>query len=191
VGWKKDSSLKDKGKGGNSPPQRGNQNGFLPAEVKKMGWKELLYKEPLEPRIKPEEFTLLLLEDPEKKKIVLEDYDVCQRKAARIYFETAIHNYRVCYVLGRIWALHQRKKNWPLPEEVAHSIWEDHFFDLVKFLYYVMGKEAPEQEKEIGSLKLSIIQMGWAVQAAVYTLAEEGYLDERGCPKNELFKEKT
>jgi hypothetical protein len=154
-------------------------------------WKEVLYKEPLE--VDKEKVHQLLFKKPwdqhteEDKSFLAQSYDVAARKAARIYFEVAQGNCMVGSVLGAIKRLSDRmsSNNWvykPLKEDQRHQIWQDAFFDLLSFLEYVMEKEASERNKEIDAVGLSSFQGGWAVQAAVKALEEEGYLDEFGWP---------
>jgi len=146
-------------------------------------WKEVLYKEPLEP---PDISKLKYPLTKEESKILETAYDAAARKAARILFETALKNCMVGKVLGRVYGLHKHMQTWiyeSLDKDIRHQIWQDRMFDLIDFLDYVLEKEAPEANKEIDEIGLSMFQAGWAIQASAYALAEEGYLDEYGFPK--------
>ena len=124
-----------------------------------MSWKEVLYQEPLEP--------------PDISKL-------------KYPLRTALKNCMVGRVLGRVYGLHKHMQTWvyeSLDKDRRHQIWQDRMFDLIDFLDYVLEKEAPEANKEIDEMGLSMFQAGWAIQAFAYALAEEGYLDEYGFPK--------
>jgi hypothetical protein len=137
-------------------------------------WKEILWKEPLEPpKLTPEEvFEAVKKED-------FSGYDAAARKCARLLYEAAQKNCKIGYVLGKMSEISEKvSRFFKKGSTQHHQLWQDWFLDMDDFLSYALEKETPEIQKAIDDVGPTGFMWGWAVQAAIGALKEDGYYDE-------------
>lgn len=139
-----------------------------------MKWKELIFKEPLEPP------KLTLKETFEAgERGDFSGYDAAARKCARLLYDAAQKNCMVGKVLGQIHKINERVSQYLKKGSTEHhQLWQAWFLDLVSFLGYVLEKEEPEINKQIKEVGPTGFMWGWAVQAAIGALREDDYFDE-------------
>ena len=123
-------------------------------------WKELLYKEPLEPGHFTAEEAFKGGQEYGRTKQnnpVSESYDAAARSAARRWYESALTDEKARRALESVNETGSRREK----KEIDHSTWEDLIFKAVR--------ELPS----VDDLGLSAFQAGWAVQAAAGAWKEE------------------
>lgn len=141
-------------------------------------WKEMLFGEPLEPpKLTPEEAF------EAGKRGDLSGYDAAGRKCARLIYEVAQKNCKVGCVLGKLSKISKNVGRYLKEETAHHQVWQDWFLDMDGYLSYVFEKEAPEIQKMIDEVGPTGFMWGWAVQAAIGALKEDGYFDQFMWPK--------
>lgn len=141
---------------------------------KRKSWKETLNLEPLEPpKLTPDEAF------EAGKRGDLSAYDAAARKCARLLYQAAQENCKVGYVLGKMSKVgNEVDRYFRRGSTKHHQLWQSWFLDMDSYLSYVLEKEAPEINKAINDVGPTGFMWGWAVQAAIGALKEDGYFDE-------------
>lgn len=137
-------------------------------------WKDLIFKEPLEP---PKLTSKEIFEAGKRGN--LSAYDAATRKCARLLYNAAQRNCMVGKVLGQIHKISGKVNRYLKEGSVEHhQLWQEWFLDLNDFLHYVLGKEEPEISEQMKKVGASGFMWSLAVQAAIGALREDDYFDE-------------
>jgi len=155
-------------------------------KVEKTSWKELIFKEPHEPKHMTVEEAFAEGISAGMGEVVGEtNYDIAARKCARLIYQAAQENCMVGLVIGKMHKICDNVGKYLPEDSIAYrSLCQDWFSDMDNFFTYVLVKEVPKIASEVDHLGPTGFMWDWATVAATMALIEDGYFDKFMWPKN-------